>query len=381
MTIEELFEFNEFIEAVEKDTFIDLKYKCYIDTPNGIKPIRKLVKKLPEDWVIITLENGIKSIVSLHHKYVINNKVIFAKDLKIGDYLETKDGLIKIKNIEIQKNENEYLYGLSLDSPHLYYDANGILHHNTALIINSTANFLLRQKNVIYFTLEMAEEEIAKRLDANLLNVKINDLKNLSFEEYKRKFESLGKLGHLRIKEYPAGTLNTTKIKSYLKKLQTKDGFKPDVIVIDYLGLMSSSRISLAKAGSYQYYKSISEEVHALSKELDIPILTAFQLNRSAYNNTEAGMENISDSIGVVQTADVILAILSNEKMREEKQVLLKFLKNRLGGYLTSHLVKFEPEYSRFTDLEQNEEYTEMIEEKINEETNLNDLVSDVFKI
>lgn len=383
MTIGELFEFNEFIEEVKEDTFSDLKYECYIDTPNGPKPIRKLVKKLPEDWVLVTLENGIKSQVSLNHKYVVNGKVVFAKNLKVGDYLETKEGLVKIKDIKILKNKDEYLYGLSLDYPHLYYDADGILHHNTAFKINSTANFLLRQKNVVYFTLEMPEEEIAKRIDANLLNVPINDLKKLSFEEYQKRFKELGNLGHLRIKEYPAGVLNTTMIKSYIQKLQNKDGFIPDVIVIDYLGLMSSTRISLSKAGSYQYYKSIAEEVHALAKELDIPILTGFQLNRSAYNNVDAGMETISDSIGVVQTADSIIALLSNEKLRQEKTTMVKFLKNRIGGYLTSHLVKFEPEYSRFTDLEDDysQEYIETVEQKMNQDININGLVEDVFKI
>ena len=255
----------------------------------------------------------------------------------------------------------------------------GASHSGKSMMcINSTANFLLRQKNVIYFTLEMTEEEIAKRIDANLINVPINSIKNLSFEEYENKFKKLGKLGHLRIKEYPAGFLNVTRIKSYLQKLRNKDGFTPDVLVIDYLGLMSSSRVSLGKAGSYQYYKSIAEEVHGLSKELDIPILTAFQLNRSAYNNTEAGMETISDSIGIVQTADSIIAILSNEKMRQEKTVMLKFLKNRIGGHLSSHIVKFEPEYSRFTDLEEIPDYTES---KILEETTDDLINQSIFKI
>jgi len=357
MTIGELFEFNEFIENVKDDTFKKPKYDVYIESPNGIVPIRYLVKKMPEDWIEVKLENDAYAKVSLHHKFSINEKVIFAKDLKEGDYLETKEGLKKIISIKRIKNKNEYLYGLSLDAPHLYYDANGILHHNTAFMINTTANLLLRKKNVIYFTLEITEFEIAKRIDSNLLAIPTWELSKLSQDEYINKMKQLD-LGKLVIKEYPAGTLNTLKIKNVLKKLKAKEGFEPDVIVIDYLGIMASSRLSLSSSGGlYQYYKLISEELHGLAKELKVPILTASQLNRSSFNNLDAGMELISDSIGIVQTADTIIAILSSEKMRQEKKVLLKFLKNRATGRLNSHVVEFQPEIMTFRDIEEDNDF------------------------
>lgn len=235
----------------------------------------------------------------------------------------------------------------------------------TMFLINSTANLLLRKKNVIYFTLEIPELEIAKRIDANLLSTPTWDLSKMSQEEYFSKMQKLD-LGQLVIKEYPAGTLNTLKIKNVLKKLKAKEGFDPDIIVIDYLGIMASSRLSLSSAGGlYQYYKLISEELHALAKELDKPILTAAQLNRSAYNNTDAGMDLISDSIGIVQTADTIIAMLSSEKMRQENQVLLKFLKNRATGRLSSHIVEFKPEIMTLADLDTDETQIEKPTQKI----------------
>jgi len=244
----------------------------------------------------------------------------------------------------------------------------------TAFMINSTANFILRQKNVIYYTLEMSDLEISKRIDANLLGIPINKLKEIDYNTYEEKIKSLGNIGKLLIKEYPAGFLTTTRIKSHLQKLRAKE-FIPDIIVIDYLGLMASSRISLHNAGSYQYYKSIAEEVHALSKELNIPILTAFQLNRSAYNNIDSGMENISDSIGIVQTADTIIALLSDEKLRNEGLVLAKFLKNRIGGKLSQHLLKFEPQFMRFYDAEDDSEQNNEIQVPSITDCSIDDLI------
>ena len=340
MTIEELFEFNEFIEEVKRDTFYEPIYDVYIESPNGIVPIRYLVKKMPEDWIFVTLENGITIEVSMHHKFVIKDKIVFAKDLNENDYLETKDGLKKIIKIKRVKNEDEHLFGLSLDAPHLYYDTNGILHHNTALMNAFAAGFARQKKNGLYITLEMPEVDILKRIDANILDTEIYKFDEMTWEEYKSKYDKIkNEIGNLYVKEYPAGTFSTFDLEKLKYDIEEENNIKLDYIIIDYMGLMKSTRVKLNQ-GSYLYFKSIAEELHGFAKKHNIPIISAFQLNRSAYNNLEAGLENISESIGVIMTADVSMLLLSNEELKSNNQIMLKTEKNRYTGKLDKILLE-----------------------------------------
>jgi len=352
MTIEELFEFNEFIEDVKEDTFYEPIYDVYIESPSGIVPIRYLVKKLPEDWIYIILENGTYVEVSLHHKFVINNKIVFAKDLKENDYLETKDGFKKIVKIKRIKNENEYLFGLSLDEPHLYYDANGILHHNTALMNAFAAGFTRQKKNGLYVTLEMPEVDILKRIDANILDTEIFKFDEMTWEEYKSKYDKIkDNIGNLYVKEYPAGSFSTFDLEKLKYDIEEENNIKLDYIIIDYMGLMKSTRVKLNQ-GSYLYFKSIAEELHGFAKKHNIPIISAFQLNRSAYNNLEAGLENISESIGVIMTADVSMLLLSNEELKSNNQIMLKTEKNRYTGKLDKIILQVDWPKMKFKGLE-----------------------------
>ncbi|MCK5536534.1 MAG: hypothetical protein KAI79_06890 [Bacteroidales bacterium] len=174
--------------------------------------------------------------------------------------------------------------------------------------------------------------------------------------------------GQMKIKEYSAGTFNTIKLKSIMTEMKT-EGFVPDVIVIDYLTLMSSSRTTMAQAGgTYAYYKLIAEELHGFAKTFDIPVVTAAQLNRGSYDNLEAGLDSIADSLGVIQTADTVVAILSNGQLREMNQAILKFLKNRNTGMLSSHLVGVDFNVMRFTDLDEGFDKQKDAIDKINTE-------------
>ena len=356
MLIGELFEFNEFFEDVKEDTFKKPKYNVYIESPNGIVPIRHLVKKLPEDWVNVTLENGKSVKVSLNHKFVVDNEIIFAKDLKENDYLETKEGLKKIVSIERIENKNEYLYGLSLDEPHLYYDANGILHHNTAMMCAISAGFTKQKKNGLYVTLEMPEVDILKRVDANILDTPIYKFDEMTWEEYKQKYDSMKNyLGRMFVKEYPAGSFSTFDLEKLKYDIEQENNLKLDYIIIDYMGLMKSTRVKLSQ-GSYLYFKSISEELHGFAKKHNIPIISSFQMNRGAYNNLEAGMESISDSMGVIMTADVSMLLLSNEQLKEQKQVMLKTEKNRYTGKLDKILLEVDWPKMKFKGVDEAED-------------------------
>jgi len=237
----------------------------------------------------------------------------------------------------------------------------------SALMAAQAANMTLAGKNVLYITLEMSEEETAKRIDANILDIDINELKNTPIDVISSKFNSVkDKLGNLIIKEYAAGTLNTLMIEGLLSELAI-DGYVPDIIFIDYLGLMASSRITLSSAGgSYGYIKAIAEECHGLSKKIDMPIVTASQLNRGAYGNVDAGLESVSDSIGLVQTADTFCFLINSDTMKENNQVLLKFEKNRNTGQLNSLMLEVDYAHMRYMDFDDGGMNNTMSQQELN---------------
>jgi len=224
----------------------------------------------------------------------------------------------------------------------------------SALLVASAAEQYLQKEDVLFVSLEMPENEIARRIDANLLNVQANDLGKMRRDEYTSRLSKIDKdAGRIVVKDYSAGTFSVLTLKSLLSELNSKDGFDPSVIIIDYIGLMASSRVSLAQSGgSYAYFKAIAEELHGFAKKFDKALFTAAQLNRGAYDNLDSGLDSIADSLGVIQTADTVIAILSNGQLREYNQALFKFLKNRNTGKLTSHLVEVDFGTTRYTDLD-----------------------------
>jgi replicative DNA helicase len=238
----------------------------------------------------------------------------------------------------------------------------------SALLIATAAETYLRGKNVLFISLEMTDFEISRRLDANIINHPANRLGELSYDEYTRKLNEAKKYaGKMVVKDYPSGVFSTLTLKSLINELETLEDFKPDLIVIDYLGLMNSTRTTLGKAGGYAFYKSIAEELHGFAKAYDLPVLTAAQLNRGAYDNVNSGLDSIADSLGVIQTADVVIAVLSNEQLRSEGQALLKLLKNRNTGQLSSHLVEVDFSKAQFRDMEEdaNQESVKRINEQV----------------
>jgi len=196
-------------------------------------------------------------------------------------------------------------------------------------------NYATRKLDVVYFTLEMPEESVSRRIDSNIIRTPSNDIDKMSFDEYKNKFPK--ELGNLFVKEFSSGSLSVLGIKTYLKELFTQKGKTPKIIIIDYLSLLKSDRVSLSKAGGYLYYKAIAEELHGFAKEYGVAVITAQQLGRSAFDNIEAGADEVADSIGVIQTADIAFGLLSNETLRGENQVIVNFWKNRYTGLLDKY--------------------------------------------
>jgi replicative DNA helicase len=187
-------------------------------------------------------------------------------------------------------------------------------------------------KNVLYITLEMAEEKIAERIDANLLNITIPDLTVLPRDLYERKISKLREntQGKLIIKEYPTATAHVGHFRHLLNELNLKKNFIPDIIYIDYLNICMSSRIKQgSNVNSYTYIKSIAEELRGMSVEKNVPIISATQTTRSGYTNSDPGLEDTSESFGLPATADFMIAMVRSEELDDLNQILIKQLKNR----------------------------------------------------
>ena len=198
---------------------------------------------------------------------------------------------------------------------------------------HNAASVLQQGKNVLYITMEMAEERIAERIDANLMDLPIQQLESLPKNVFSEKIQRIatGTIGKLLIKEYPTGAAHSGHFRALLNELKMKKKFAPDIIYIDYLNICSSSRMK-AMGGSinhYTYIKAIAEEFRGLAIEFNVPIMTATQTTRSGFSNTDVGLEDTSESFGLPATADLMFALIATEELDELNQVMVKQLKNR----------------------------------------------------
>ena len=194
------------------------------------------------------------------------------------------------------------------------------------------ANCLSQGKNVLYITLEMAEERIAERIDANLMNVSMEDLHDLPKQMFESKIDKIKNktTGNLIVKEYPTASAHTNHFRGLIKELAIKKSFKPDIIFIDYLNICTSSRIKgVTNVNSYTMVKSIAEELRGLAVETNVPIMSATQTTRSGHSNSDVGLEDTSESFGLPATADLMFALISNEELDALNQIAVKQLKNR----------------------------------------------------
>jgi replicative DNA helicase len=194
------------------------------------------------------------------------------------------------------------------------------------------AGAMVQGKNVLYITLEMAEEKIAERIDANLLNVTLDDLMDLPKDMYDKKVARVKEkvTGKLIIKEYPTASASVTHFRTLLNELNLKRSFVPDIIFVDYLNICCSSRIKAgANINSYTYVKSIAEELRGLAVEYNVPIVSATQTTRSGFTSSDPGLEDTSESFGLPATADLMFALITSEDLEAMGQIMVKQLKNR----------------------------------------------------
>jgi len=199
-------------------------------------------------------------------------------------------------------------------------------------LCHHAANCLTQNLNVLYITMEMAEERIAERIDANLMDITMDDLKDLPKQMYDSKLntKTAGITGKLIIKEYPTATANANHFRILLDELAMKKKFKPNIIFIDYLNICASSRLkSGGNINTYQHVKSIAEELRGIAVEYNVPVWSATQTNRAGFSSTDVGLEDTSESFGLPATADFMIALIATEELDEQNQILVKQLKNR----------------------------------------------------
>ena len=239
------------------------------------------------------------------------------------------------------------------------------------------SSVLLQGKNVLYITLEMAEEKIAERIDANLLNVNIQEITDLPQNMFESKVTNLAQKtqGTLIIKEYPTASAHSGHFKALLSELALKKSFKPDILFIDYLNICASSRYRAnSNINSYSYIKSIAEELRGLAVEFNVPIVSATQTTRSGFGSSDVDLTDTSESFGLPATADLMFALISTEELEGLNQILVKQLKNRYNDPTINKrfVVGIDRAKMRLYDCEQSAQ-SDLIDNQKEEEYNYDD--------
>ena len=223
---------------------------------------------------------------------------------------------------------------------------------------HTAAAALMQGNNVLYISMEMSEERIAERIDANLFNTAIQDLRDLPRDIFNTRVTKVKNKtqGRLIVKEYPTSSAHAGHFRALIEELKAKKGFTPDLICIDYLNICASQRVRNAMANSYTIMKSIAEELRALGVEYNVPILTATQLNRGGIDSTDVDMTDTSESMGIVHALDMYFALIRTDELDELNQVLVKQLKNRYGdpGHYKRFVIGMDASRMKFYDVEQN---------------------------
>lgn len=226
----------------------------------------------------------------------------------------------------------------------------------TLSMIHFTTSYLKQGKNVLYISLEMAEEEIARRVDANVFDTKVNDVENMDPDKFKSGINKLREktLGKLIIKQYPTGAGHVGHFRQLLQELWLKKNFKPDVIVVDYIGICASSRVKMGNTNSYFYVKAVAEELRGLGIEYECPIWTAVQATRGGYSSNDIDITDTAESFGLPATADFFFAAIRTEEFDALGQILIKQLKNRYGNknFYEKFVIGVDPERQKLYDVE-----------------------------
>jgi len=338
-------------------------YDVEVDSPDGFVPVSMFVDKGQWDEYKLKMLDGRTISVNENHLFETDAGWQYAKDLVdtgVNEYISdtgTSLGILtktgnRIPIVDIQVEHKN----------HRYY-TNGVSSHNTGVgkslfMCHVAAGVLMQGKNVLYITMEMAEERIAERIDANLLNMTMGELSTVTKDIFETRISKLVKktTGKLIVKEYPTASAHAGHFKSLLEELKMKRDFTPDIIIIDYLNICASSRIKQgAGVNSYTYVKSIAEELRGLGVEYNVPVLSATQTTRGGFDNSDVGLTDTSESFGLPATVDLMFALISTEELENLNQIMVKQLKNRYNdlNYFKRFVIGVDRSRMKLYDVEE----------------------------
>lgn len=309
-------------------------YNFQVRTKSGaLTEVLDTVMKPKRDVVKLTFENGLSRTVADTHRFSCNNKEVYAKDATHVDMLNNDK--LKVVNKEFLEDKKD-VFDIMIPEPHWYVDQHEMIHHNTGKslgLCSLASQYILQGYNVLYISMEMDEEAVAKRVDANLLNISMDDLKKVTSKVYNGKLSKLQSktLGSLKVKQYGTSNAGVLEFTALLNELRMKQDWKPDIIINDYLGITKSKRVASAD-NTYTYQKIVSEELRGFAIDYNIPVWSAVQTNRDAWGASDISMANIADSAAVAATADFLLGIIETEELIMAQQQLMKAIKNRYGS-------------------------------------------------
>jgi hypothetical protein len=269
---------------------------------------------------------------------ILTEALAVSFDTNIGhDFIEDSDRRYAFYHLKEEKIDFDLEFfnkitkgGLSRKTLNIILASTGV--GKTMFMTHCASHNLTVGKNVLYITMEMSEERIAERIDANLMDMTIDDLKELPKEYFDKKISKIREKtrGKLIVKEYPTAAAGSAHFRHLIQELRIKKNFIPDIIYIDYLNICASARMKMGgTVNSYMYVKAIAEELRGLAVEFDLPIISATQSNRDAYNSSDVGLDNTSESFALPATADLMFALISTEELEGLNQILVKQLKNR----------------------------------------------------
>jgi replicative DNA helicase len=272
---------------------------------------------------------------------ILSDALAVSFDSHIGhDYLEDSDSRYESYILKEEKLPFDLSYfnritggGLSAKTLTVLIASTGV--GKSLVMCHFASSYLLQGKNVLYISLEMSEEKIAQRIDANLLDVDIKDFSRITKSEFDSKVKRLSAKtrGKLIVKEYPPVSAHAGHFRAFINELKLKKSFTPDVIIVDYLNICASSRFkSNGQANSYTIVKSIAEELRSLAVEFNVPIISGTQSNRNSMASSDLNLSDTSESIGITHTVDYMFGLISTEELEGLNQILVKQLKNRYGA-------------------------------------------------
>jgi hypothetical protein len=325
------------IQIKEIESLLSEGYDIEVTSPDGWVNVSAFVDKGMWDEYVLMLTSGKIIRVNENHLFETIEGWQYAKDLVLKKQQYLTESGYEI-GIVMKTGKQIPIVDIQVDHENHRYYTDGVSSHNTGVgkslaMCHLAAAALAQGRNVLYITMEMSEERIAERIDANLFDTNIDQLIKLSKDTFTNKVKKISEKTHgkLIIKEYPTAAAHTGHFRALLNELKMKKNFAPDIIYIDYLNICASSRMKGLSGGvnTYSLIKSIAEEIRGLAVEFNVPIWSATQLTRSGFGNSDVEITDTSESFGLPATCDLMIALISTEQLEKMNQLMVKQLKNR----------------------------------------------------